>query len=121
VILAIGVGLVVWKKKVGGQTSESFNQITRQELEMLLADVAKATDGFEAPKEDPEVKKQQTENLKQLLASQAGGRRRPHAIHNKRNWKILRRKVDSRQLRIKRPNKEKEPMPAFGFISGPTW
>ena len=41
VILAIGVGLVVWKKKVGGQSSESLNSISRGEIEMLLADVAK--------------------------------------------------------------------------------
>ena len=41
VILAIGLGLVVWKKKVGGNTGESFNSMSREEVEMLLADVAK--------------------------------------------------------------------------------
>jgi len=37
-IMAIGVGLVVWKKKVGGEAGMSFNSISREEIEMLLAD-----------------------------------------------------------------------------------
>ena len=41
-VLGIGAGLVVWKNKVGGHTSGSFSSISRGEVEMLLADVAKS-------------------------------------------------------------------------------
>ncbi|MEO7540237.1 MAG: hypothetical protein ABIV21_09420, partial [Pyrinomonadaceae bacterium] len=69
VILAIGVGLVVWKNRVGGHASESFNSISRQEVEMLLSDVAKTNPMIlKRLAEDPEMKKQQMDNLKQLLA-----------------------------------------------------
>ena len=69
VILAIGVGLVVWKKKVGGEASVSFSEITRLEIETLLADVAKSNPTiFKSLAEEPELKKQQLDNLKQLLA-----------------------------------------------------
>ena len=68
-ILGIGAGLVVWKNKVGGHSSGSFNSISREEVEMLLADVAKSNPMvLKRFSEDPEMKKQQLENLKQLLA-----------------------------------------------------
>ena len=41
-ILLVGAGLVVWKNKVGGHTSDSYNSISKAELEMLLADVSKS-------------------------------------------------------------------------------
>ena len=69
VIIAIGAGLVVWKKKVGGHSTESFNQISREEVEMLLADVSKQNPAIlKRLNEDPELKKQQLESLRQLLA-----------------------------------------------------
>ena len=68
VVLAIGVGLVVWKQKVGAQ-STSFNSISKEEMELLLADVAKTNPMvLKKLKEDPEMKKQQLESLKELLA-----------------------------------------------------
>jgi hypothetical protein len=69
-VLAIGAGLVVWKNKVGGHaTVASFNSISKEEVEMLLADVAKVNPMvLKRFAEDPEMKKQQLENLKQLLA-----------------------------------------------------
>ena len=69
VILGIGAGLVVWKNKVGGHSASSFNSISKAEMELLLADVAKVNPMIlKRFKEDPEMKKQQVENLKQLLA-----------------------------------------------------
>ena len=38
VILAIGAGLVVWKKKAGHE--QSYSSISKHEIELLLADVA---------------------------------------------------------------------------------
>jgi len=68
-VLGIGAGLVVWKNKVGGHSEGSFNSISRGEVEMLLADVAKVNPMvLKRFAEDPEMKKQQLENLKQLLA-----------------------------------------------------
>ncbi|HEX6124831.1 MAG TPA: hypothetical protein VFZ23_05600, partial [Pyrinomonadaceae bacterium] len=69
-ILGIGAGLVIWKNKVGGHSSAgSFNSISKEEVEMLLADVAKVNPMvLKRFAEDPELKKQQLENLKQLLA-----------------------------------------------------
>ncbi len=117
-ILAIGVGLVVWKKKVGGHTA-SFNSISREEIEMLLADVAKTNPMIlKKLAEDPEMKKQQIENLKQLLAfaSQAqrdGLANTPTNIQEMDNVRseIIAVNYD-REI-----NKDKGPMPAFGFIT----
>jgi len=97
VIVAIGFGLVVWKKKVGGQGNESLNSISRQEVEMLLADVAKSNPTvLKRFTEDPEMKKTQLENLKQLLRCQSGTKRRPH----KRPYKQTRtRKYSKRDHR----------------------
>ena len=36
-IMAIGVGLVVWKKKVGGEAGMSFNSISREEIDAVWA------------------------------------------------------------------------------------
>ena len=61
VVLGIGAGLVIWKNKVGGQHSTvSFNSISKEEVEMLLADVAKTNPmALKRFAEDPELKKQQ--------------------------------------------------------------
>ena len=68
-ILGISVGLVVWKNKVGGQGSESFDSFSRSEMEMYLGDTAKANPMvIKRLKEDPETKKKLVENFKQLLA-----------------------------------------------------
>lgn len=121
VVLAVGAGLVVWKTKVGGghASAESFNSISKGEIEMLLADVAKNNPAvLKRLNEDPEMKKSQLENLKQLLAfaSQAkadGLADTPLAKQELENIKaeIIAVNYD-REM-----NKDKGPMPAFGFIS----
>ena len=40
VILAIGVGLVIWKTKVGGHASESLNRVTKEDMALLLKDAS---------------------------------------------------------------------------------
>lgn len=119
VIVAIGAGLVVWKKKVGGHANESFNSISRAEVESLLADVSKTNPMLlKRLAEDPSMKKQQMENLKQLLAfaSQAqhdGLASEPNA----------RQELDSIRAEIlavnydREMNGDKGPMPPFGFIT----
>ena len=49
-ILAIGAGLAVWKKKAGsGHGTESFNSISRPEIETLIAGVRSPVEGVAQP------------------------------------------------------------------------
>ena len=119
-ILAIGAGLVVWKKKVGGASSpQSFNSMSRGEVEMLLGDVAKTNPMIlKKLAEDPEMKKQQIENLKQLLAFASQAKRDGLAddASNKQELDNVRAEVLAVNY-DREMNKDKGPMPAFGFIT----
>lgn len=119
VILAIGVGLVVWKKKVGGQNNESFNQISRHEVEMLLGDVAKTNPMIlKKLAEDPEMKKQQIDNLKQLLAFASQAQRDGLAADPTNKQELDNIKAEVIAVNYDREiNKDKGPMPPFGFIT----
>lgn len=119
VILAIGLGLVVWKKKVGGGAGESFNTMSREEVEMLLADVAKSNPMvLKKFSDDPEMKKQQLDNLKELLAfaSEAQSSGLAKDPTNKQELENIKAEITAvnydRDL-----NKDKGPMPPFGFIT----
>ena len=118
-ILAIGVGLVVWKNKVGGHSRQSFNSISRQEVEMLLADVAKSNPMIlKRLAEDPEMKKQQMDNLKQLLAfaSQAQKDGMADEPNNRQELDSIRAEILAVNY-DREINKDKGPMPPFGFIT----
>ncbi len=117
VILAIGLGLVIWKQNTVQGTS--FSSISREEIEMLLADVA-ATNPMILKRlaEEPELKKQQIENLKQLLAfaSQAQKDGLADEPGNKQELENIRAEILAVQY-DREINKDKGPMPPFGFIS----
>ena len=118
-ILLVGVGLVVWKNKVGGHTAESYNSISKGELEMLLADVAKSNPAIlKRLKEDPEMKKSQIDNLKQLLAFATQAQKDGLAAEasNKQELDNIRQEILAVSY-DKEINKDKGPMPPFGFIS----
>jgi len=119
-ILGIGAGLVIWKNKVGGgHSSGSFNSISKQEVEMLLADVAKSNPMvLKRFAEDPEMKKQQLENLKQLLAfaSQSQKEGLTNEPNNRQELKNIRSEVVAVNY-DREINKDKGPMPPFGFIT----
>jgi hypothetical protein len=118
-ILLIGVGLVVWKNKVGGHESTSLNSISRHEIELLLADVAKTNPMvLKRLKDDPEMKKQQLENIKQLLAfaTQAQKEGMADTPANKQELQSIKAEVLAVNY-DKEVNKDKGPMPAFGFVS----
>lgn len=119
IILAIGAGLVVWKKKVGGQSHESFNQITRPEIEALLADVAKSNPMMlKRLAEDPEMKKQQIENLKQLLAFASEAQRTGLTQDPTHRQELQNIRAEILAVNYDREmNKDKGPMPPFGFIT----
>lgn len=118
-ILAIGVGLVVWKKKVGGEATVSFNSISKQEIEMLLADVSKSNPMIlKKLAEDPEMKKQQIENLKQLLAFATQAQKDGLASDPTNVQELENIRAEILAVNYDREiNKDKGPMPSFGFIT----
>ncbi len=118
VILAIGAGLVFWKSKVG-HAGGTFSSISKQEVEMLLADIAKSNPAvLKRFKEDPTIKKDQLNNLKELLAfaTQAQKEGLANESPNKEELQNIRREITAvtydREI-----NKDKGPMPPFGFIT----
>lgn len=119
VILGIGAGLVVWKNRVGGHSSGSFNSISKEEVEMLLADVAKVNPMMlKRFAEDPEMKKQQLENLKQLLAFASQSQR--EGLTNEPNNRQELKNIRSEVIAVnydREINKDKGPMPPFGFVT----
>jgi parvulin-like peptidyl-prolyl isomerase len=119
VILGIGAGLVVWKSRVGDHSSSSFNSISKEEVEMLLADVAKVNPMMlKRFAEDPEMKKQQLENLKQLLAFASQSQR--EGLTNEPNNRQELKNIRSEVIAVnydREINKDKGPMPPFGFIT----
>jgi len=119
VILAIGVGLVVWKKKVGGHAEVSFNEITRPEIETLLADVAKSNPMIlKRLAEDPDLKKQQLDNLKELLAFASQAQREGMADEPTNHQELQNIKAEILAVNYDHEvNKDKGPMPPFGFIT----
>jgi len=120
VIIGLGLGLVYWKTKVGGHsTTASFNSITKEEVEMLLADVAKVNPMvLKRFAEEPEMKKQQLDNLKQLLAfaSQAKKEGLTNEPHIKQELENIRSEVTAVNY-DREINENKGPMPPFGFIT----
>ena len=119
VILGIGAGLVVWKNKVGGHAGTSFGSITRGEIEMLLADVAKVNPMvLKRFADDPEMKKKQIENLKQLLAFASEAQK--EGLDNEPEVRQELENVRSEVVAVnydREINKDKGPMPPFGFIT----
>lgn len=118
VILGIGAGLVIWKSNVG-HAGGTFSSISKQEVELLLADVAKVNPTvLKRFKEDPEMKKEQLNNLKELLAfaSQAQKEGLANESPNKEELQNIRAEVIAVTY-DKEINKDKGPMPPFGFIT----
>lgn len=118
VIIAIGVGLVFWKSKVG-HAGGTFSSISKQEVELLLADVAKSNPAaLKRLKESPEIKKEQLNSIKELLAfaSQAQKEGLANESPNKEELQNIRKEITAvtydRDI-----NKDKGPMPPFGFIT----
>jgi parvulin-like peptidyl-prolyl isomerase len=120
-ILGIGAGLVVWKNKVGGghTSAASFNSISKEEVELLLADVAKVNPMvLKRFAEDPEMKKQQLENLKQLLAFASQAQK--EGLTNEPNNRQELRNIESEVIAVnydRETHKDAGPMPPFGFIT----
>jgi len=117
VIIAIGAGLVFWKSKVAGH-SISYNSISKEEMELLLSDVAKTNPiALKRLAEDPEMKKQQLDSFKQLLAFASEAQRTGIANEktNRSELENIRKEVVAVNY-DREMNKDKGPMPPFAFI-----
>jgi len=119
VSLADGWGIVLWKNKVGGHAGPSFNSISKSEIEMLLADVAKSNPQIlKRLNDDPNMKKQQLDNLKQLLAFASQAQKDGLGADPTSTQELDSIKAEILAVNYDREmNKDKGPMPAFGFIS----
>jgi hypothetical protein len=117
-ILAIGLGLVVWKKKVGASHT-SFNQITREEIETLLTDVQKSNPmALKKLAEDPENRKKQLEGLKQMMAFASQAQREGLAEEKSNKQELENIRAEVLAVNYDREiNKDKGQMPPFGFIT----
>jgi len=109
----------------GGQVNdtakigESFNSITRAEVEMLIANAAESKPSIlKALAEDPEMKRQQIEQLRQLLAlaSQAQKEGMTADPTNRQEMDNIRAEILAVNY-DKMLNKGRGPMPAFGYIT----
>ncbi len=115
VILALGAGLVFWKSKQGGHGGE-FSSLSKAEMEVLLKDANPML--LKRLADNPEMKKQQTDNLKQLLAlaSEAQKDSKINTISTRRALDFIDAAVWA-QSYDQEINKDKGPMPPFGFIT----
>ena len=119
-ILAIGAGLAVWKKKAGsGHGTESFNSISRPEIETLIGDLAKKNPmAIKRLAQNPEMKAKQLEGLKQLLAFASQAQK--DGLADDPSYKQELKSIRSEVIAVsydQEINKDKGPMPQFGFIT----
>lgn len=100
------------------QVKVEFNSFSRQEMELLLADIAKSNPAAVKKLEDPVAKRQQVENLKQLLAfaSEALAEGLASGLTNRQEMDSIRAETLAVNY-DKEINKGKGPMPAFGYIT----
>jgi parvulin-like peptidyl-prolyl isomerase len=119
VVLGIGIGLVVWKNKVGTQAAGKFNSITKEEVELLIKDVGKQNPAaLKRLGEDPEMRKQQLDNLKQLLAFASQAQREGLANEQPNRQELENIRAEVIAVNYDREiNADKGPMPPFGFIT----
>ncbi|MBA3631555.1 MAG: peptidylprolyl isomerase [Acidobacteria bacterium] len=115
VILAIGAGLVFWKMKVGTH-GESLNRVTAEDMQIILKDANPMQ--LKALAESPEQKKKISENIAQLLAVASQARKDGLADEPivKQELENIRAVVTA-SIYDQEINKDKGPMPQFGYIS----
>lgn len=119
VVLGIGAGLVFWKNKVGGHSTGSFNSISKEEVELLIADVAKQNPmALKRLAEDQTLRKQQLDNLKQLLAFASEAQREGLTNEQPNRQELENIRAEVVAVNYDRDiNADKGPMPPFGFIT----
>jgi hypothetical protein len=119
VVSAGGQVNVSGQVKDAAKTDAPFNSITRAEIEMLIANAAESKPSIlKALAEDPEMKRQQIEQLKQLLALASQAQKEGMAADP-----TNRQELDNIRAEIlavnydKMLNKGRGPMPPFGYVT----
>lgn len=118
VIAALGGGLLFWKSRIGAARGAvaSFDRITKEEMELLLKDGNPMM--LKRLADDPEMKKQQIDNLKQMLAIASAAKK--EGLANKENVKDELENIRTELTAVnydRQINKDKGQMPPFSFIT----
>jgi parvulin-like peptidyl-prolyl isomerase len=116
VLLALGIGLVVWKTKFAARHDEVLTKVSKEDMQMLLKDATPAQ--LKAIGGSPEQKKKVAESLRQLLAvaSQAKKEGVAEDPNVKRELESIRSLLTA-SLYDKKINEGKAQMPLFSFIT----
>ncbi|HJS52832.1 MAG TPA: hypothetical protein VJ781_13100, partial [Pyrinomonadaceae bacterium] len=117
--IAASLVLAVAVSVANAQVSTNFRSISKAEMELLLQDVAKSNPAaLKRFTEDPEMKKEQLESIKQLLAFATQAHKDGFADDpiNRRELENIRAETTAVNY-DKELNKNKGPMPPFSFIS----
>lgn len=118
-ILVVGLGLTVWKKTIAGHSTEMFDGISKEEIELLLANAAKTNPQIlQRFTQEPELKKQQLDSFRQLFAFASQAKKEGMADTGTNRQELLSIKAEIEAVSYDREiNKDKGPMPPFGFIT----
>lgn len=116
IILLLGAGLLFWKVKHGaGHGAVELNGLNKAEMELLLKDANPMM--LKRLADDPELKKQQLDNLKQLFALANAAKKEGLAKDEKIKSELDNIGVELTAVNYDREmNKDKGSMPPFGFI-----
>ncbi|MBX3289362.1 MAG: peptidylprolyl isomerase [Acidobacteria bacterium] len=118
-VIGIGAALVYWKQNVAVHSAGDFSSITREEVELLIADAAKREPmALKQLADNPDLRKRQLESMKQLLAFASDAQR--HGVASKplnRNELVNIRNEVIAMNYDRSINADKGQMPQFGFIS----
>ncbi len=116
VIIALGAGLVFWKKNVGAHLGDNTTRISKEEMEILLKDFPPQQ--LKALGDDPEQKKQMIGNLKEILAIASQARKDGFAEKPEIKDELKGMEMSLYAMNYDREiNSDKGPMPPFGFIT----
>lgn len=119
VILAIGVALVVWKTKVGGQLGHSdaaLTKLTKEDMQILLKDANPMA--LKQLAENPELKQKQVESIKEFLA--VASQARKEGLTNDPEVKKELEDIRTQIIAVnydREKNKDKGQMPPFSLIT----
>ncbi|CAN5439349.1 hypothetical protein BH10ACI1_BH10ACI1_14330 [soil metagenome] len=116
VIFALGAGLLYWKVKHGaGHAMMELNGLNKAEMELLLKDANPMM--LKRLADDPELKKQQLDNLKQLFALANAAKKEGLTKDEKIRGELDNINIELTAVNYDREiNKDKGSMPPFGFI-----
>ena len=115
VIFALGAGLLFWSvKNAAGHGNVELNGLNKSELELLLKDANPMM--LKRLADDPEMKKKQLENLKQLFAL-ANAAKKEGLVTDKVKKELDNINIELTAVNYDREiNKAETQMPPFGFL-----